>query len=189
MKKAMKLVWMVLFALPLISLTACGDDDEPAPFKEYGYLIDKTRDKVIEDLPFSVSEEETGALYYWDINTDHVSDLAVLFTFDEYDDKGALVVYNKAVWVSQFVYGLSYQTVYNHLESQYGSGKIMTIPATSEDPEENYFQFEHGGKYIWLYNDMMITYVKKSDWDKLNVKTRGGEDLMRVMVDKARAGR
>ena len=31
MKKIMKLAWMVLFALPMISLTACGDDDEPEP--------------------------------------------------------------------------------------------------------------------------------------------------------------
>lgn len=31
MKKAMKLVWMVLFALPMIAFTACGDDDEPEP--------------------------------------------------------------------------------------------------------------------------------------------------------------
>ena len=55
MKKAMKLVWMVLFALPLISLTACGDDDEitnddgvTINIKDYSDLLGKTRDEVMK---------------------------------------------------------------------------------------------------------------------------------------------
>lgn len=55
MKKAMKLVWAVLFALPLIAFTSCGDDDEPIldnegdeiTLTDYSDLLNKSREDII----------------------------------------------------------------------------------------------------------------------------------------------
>ena len=52
MKKAMKLVWMVLAALPMIALTACGDDepDNGISFKDYSILLNEDRDDIVNRL-------------------------------------------------------------------------------------------------------------------------------------------
>ena len=56
----MKLVWMVLFALPLFTLTACGDDDEPAEVK-------------INDLTYSLAEDGTSASFTFGVSATGLS--------------------------------------------------------------------------------------------------------------------
>lgn len=61
MKKAIKLLWMVLFALPLISLVSCGDD-EPEPSVEIG------------DISYTVSEDNSAATFTVPVKISGLSD-------------------------------------------------------------------------------------------------------------------
>lgn len=173
MKKAMKLVWMVLFALPMIGLTACGDEDEPDPFKQYDNLIDKTRSEVMKTVGAQISSEDLYGVYYDNLNEGNVKDLSVLFTLGEENNEGGLVTFDKAVWVDEYLYGTSYQAVLNFLTDKYGKSTMFTVEGDEEDGSdaETYLQFEKSGKYIWLFNDLSVTYVKKSEWDKIDTRS------------------
>ena len=155
----MKLVWMVLFALPLISLTACGDDDEDNDlFKDYSYLINKTRDDVKKNLGVAPAEEDLESLVYENIQP-NIPTLIAWFTLWEENETG-LVTYEKVQMVDVELKGLSYSEVYNHLTDLYGKAEL-------DDYDD--MRWEKSGKYIWLDQDgseLWVTYADKKAWDK-----------------------
>lgn len=172
MKKAIKLVWMVLFALPMVSLTACGDDDEnSAPFKEYDYLLGKTINQAVNDLPFEVSAQDVEGVFYVGINYQGVADLYVANSFGDKDDKGATIVYNEVVYVMEnLMENVNYVDVANYLEDKNGKSIEINIAEPGEAPEL-VKRWDKGGKYIFLYNDedKSVAYANKKYYDSKGV--------------------
>lgn len=188
MKKAMKLVWMVLLALPMISLTSCGDDDDTimddngveVQFKDYSNLLGKTMtdilNKEMKDYTPEMFEDGSGMVYYSDDqdlgdNVFYVSPSFWLYGADEE------VVYQseKSVMVLEEVYGFEKQAMYNHFSSKYGDATMLS---------DGTYEFTKGNMYIWLdyisKNEIDIYYVNKSDYDKYVRETKGTDSVAAI---------
>lgn len=195
MKKAMKLVWMVLFALPMISLTACGDDDDlvddntgsTVELKDYSDLIGKKYNEVTDKLGSNYDLEETNQyqiVYYdYDVN---VTEIGVYFTFYEEVSEDVYKRYETAVMVNVDVKGFSNAYLIDRLQKLYGEG------TPHEDEDGLYFTYEKSGKYIiYVYDaenqEGEITYVDKKEFDKVNVRTKGADLSLRQFVNQVKA--
>lgn len=191
MKKAMKLVWMVLFALPLISLTACGDDDlenedgATVNLKDYSDLLDKTQKDVMNKMDMDVTDQDQYGLYYENVDK-NVEEVDVFYTFFEENEYGAIVTYDKSVMVEVDLKGFTYDDVYNFCSSKYGKGEMY----------DGMLVIKKGDMYVWYeYNNdgtAELTFVKKSEWDKVygEIKTKGGEfNAFKATKERARAHR
>lgn len=190
----MKLVWMMLIALPMVAFTACGDEDDTitddagnavkVDLKKYSDLLDKTRDDVMKRVGLAVSEETLEGIFYHDLNDDYIDELDIFYTFDERNENGALVTYEKSVAVALELYGFSYTDMFNHLQDLYGKGNF---------DEEGTYVMEKSGMYIWFdyYDDgeTDITYIQKKEWDKINISTRSeAKNAFRAAI-RARRGK
>lgn len=189
MKKAMKLVWMVLFALPMISLTACGDDDElkgddgvTINLKDYSDLLDKTKEDVMKKMNIQVADEDNDGIYYENV-APNVEAVDIYYTFFEENEYGAQQTYNKSVMVDVELSGFSYDELYNFCTDKYGKGQL----------NDDILTITKGDMYVWLDYDKAdkdgyITYVKKSEWDKIT-KTKAGEAAALKVLGERRAAR
>lgn len=191
MKKAMKLVWMVLFALPMISLTACGDDDElensdgvTINLKDYSDLLDKSRNDVMDRMGIEVTDEDLDGIYYEDVN-DNVSEVDVYYTFFEENEYGTEQRYEKSVMVEVDLVGWTYDQIFNFVSKKYGNGAMY----------QGMFVVTKGDMYVWYeYDDSdntaELTFVNKKEWDKVygEIKTKAGDvDVNAFRALKARA--
>lgn len=173
MKKAMKLVWMVLFALPFLTLTACGDDDElvddntgaTVELKDYSDLIGKKYTEVLDKMGQNFDKDETNQyqIVYYNIDT-NVSELDVAFTF--YEPEDAPTLYEKAVFVNVEVNGFSNSYLLNRLQKLYGEG------TAHEEDGEIWYTYEKDGKYVLYEYDAYsqegeISYFDKKEYDKV----------------------
>lgn len=174
MKKAFKLVWMVLFALPLISLTACGDDDEPdgsISFRDYSNLINEDRNDILNKKmkDYTPYYEDLFGVYYaaYDEETDlanslgdNISEVDAYFTFFEErtDNPDLYVTYEDCVMVDVELYGFQEWEVANYLSNKYGKSTQMA---------NGLARYEKDGKYIFLDNEdgIFVTYVDKKKYD------------------------
>lgn len=192
MKKALKLVLAALIALPVVSLTSCEDNEDNDLFKDYSYLLDKTRENVKKDLAVTPSDEDLEGVYYENFGQPNISDLFVWFTLWNYNEEG-LVTYDKAVMVDVCVTGLTYTEVYNHLTKLYGEAKMIQYEDEEYDEIETELRWEKSGKYVWLDDDedgLWVTYAKKSEWDKAEEGTKSAEGVnIRAAHRAARAAR
>lgn len=194
MKKAMKLVWMVLFALPMISLTACGDDDDliddntgiSINMKDYSDLLDKTRDDVMKKMNMDVADSDNNGIYYENVENG-VPEVDVYYTFFEDNEYGAQQTYEKSVMVDVLVDGFPYNDLLNFVINKYGKGNLNN---------EGIYLIKKGDMYVWLewddeYEDGYITFVKKSEWDKVYgaLDTKAGESNFIKMIRERRAAR
>lgn len=97
-KSFMKLVWMVMFALPLVMFTSCGDDkenDEPETqtlFKDYSFLLRKTPSQVKSSMGTPDDADVEG--WYYEVNKDNVIDLYAFFTDLDEDEYGEYEIYD-----------------------------------------------------------------------------------------------
>ena len=193
----MKLVWMVLFALPMISLTACGDDDDliddetgtTINVKDYSDLLDKNRDDVMKRMDMPVADSDEEGIYYVD-PAPGVEAVDIFYTFFEDNEYGAQQIYNKSVMVEVDLYGFTYDEIYNFCTKKYGTGIMV----------ENVLVITKGDMYI-LYeydNDTEtaeLTFIKKSEWDKVKgeIKTKANDginvDAFRALKARAKAHR
>lgn len=192
MKKALKLVWMVLFALPMISLTACGDDDDlvdnetgaTVNMKDYSDLLDKTKEDVSKKMGIEVADQDEEGLYYVGIS-ENVLGVSVLYSFGDFDENNVLKTYGKSVMVDVILDGYNYDTVYNFVTDKYGKGEMI----------EGMLVIKKGDMYVWYtWNDEQdwaeISYVKKSTWDKEFgelTKADGTLDINKIKAVKAYA--
>ena len=192
MKKALKLVWMVLFALPMISLTACGDDDDlvdnetgaTVNMKDYSDLLDKTKEDVSKKMGIEVADQDEEGLYYVGISK-NVLGVSVLYSFGEFDENNVLKTYDKSVMVDVILDGYNYDTVYNFVTDKYGKGEMI----------ESILVIKKGDMYVlYTWNDEQdwaeISYVKKSTWDKEFgelTKADGTLDINKIKAVKAYA--
>ena len=181
----MKLVWMVLFALPIISLTSCEDDKDEL-FKDYSNLLGKTETEVLNimDRP---ATQVTAAIYFENINdVPNVEEVDVYWTLDDYDDNGNLIVFNKAVQVDTYLVGLTSAEITNHLTDLYGKSKVLTYEDEEDGDVWTETRWEKGNKYIFFdAEDLTVTYVDKKEWDK-SVANYGGDDDNAAMSLRAR---
>lgn len=187
MKKAMKLVWMVLFALPLISLTACGDDDEitnddgvTINIKDYSDLLGKTRDEVMKKMNMEVAEADEEGIVYIDPEN-NVLAVGAYYTFFEENEYGALITYNKSVDVEVYITDFSYDDLYNFVSNKYGKGQMY----------EDILVVSKGNMYVWLYwNDETswgeLSFVDKKEWDKNYGELTKSVDVNAIKAYKAR---
>lgn len=177
MKKAMKLVWMVLFALPIISLTSCEDDKDEL-FKDYSNLLGKTRTQVL-DIMNRPADQEAEAFYFENINdVPNVDEVDVYWTFYDYDSNG-MVIFDKAVEVDTYLVGLSAAEITNHLTDLYGKSKVLSYEDEGDVWEE--IRWEKGNKYIFFDSeDLAVSYVDKKEWDK-SVENYDDEDVAMSM--------
>ena len=171
MKKAIKLVWMVLFALPLISLTSCGDDDDPVnvggievSFKDYSYLIGKSRVEVQSDMNLTISNQDQFGIYYdaETVNEPHIGDVDVFFTVFQKDDNGNYILTEKASEIEVEVTGYTQAQIFDYLGEKYGKPSMN---------EYGRYTFEKGNLIVWFEWDeddsiAEITYIDKKEWDK-----------------------
>ena len=148
MKKAMKLVWMVLVALPMIAITSCSkDDDDPenALFKDYSTLIGKTRQGVIDyigedpysqdsEYQFFVFEEET-------IEYDHVVSVTAM-----YDDEEGNVLDKVSNVGSVLDPALKNTSIQNYLNEKY-----------------DYEFVDEDGDYVYTKKDLYIFYTPATE--------------------------
>lgn len=188
MKKVMKLVWMVLIALPMISLTACGDDDELGTInmKDYSSLLDKTRDDVLKKMNMDVAGSDEEGIYYLNVE-EGVPEVDVFFTFFENNQYGTLQLYDKSVMVDVEVNGFPYNDLLNFVNDKYGKGTM---------DEDGIYVVKKGDMYVWLdwdstEKDGYLTFVKKSEWDKVfgEIKTKGGNNYLIEVLRARRAAR
>lgn len=189
MKKAMKLVWMVLFALPLISLTACGDDDDDlvndetgatVNIKDYSDLLDKSQKDVMNKMGIDVTEQNEFGLYYENVEK-NVEEVDVLFTLFE-EDHGAYVTYDKSVMVNVDLTGFTYDDVYNFCSNKYGKGEMI----------DGTLVIKKGSMYVWFeyYDDAdggysELTFVNKSKWDAAYGEITKSLDINAIKAVKA----
>lgn len=190
MKKAMKLVWMVLFALPMLTLTACGDDDDElvddntgttVELKDYSDLIGKKYTEVLDKMGQNFDKDETNQymIVYYDLDT-NVSELDVFFTFFEPED--APTLYDKAVFVNVEVSGFSNAYLLNRLQKLYGEG------TAHEDEGEVWYTYEKDGKYILYEFDAAnqegeIAYFDKKEYDKV-YNTKADAKTLKAVRDQ-----
>lgn len=195
MKKAMKFVWMVLFALPLLAVTSCGDDepDGGISFNDYSDLIGKTSSDILDKKmkDFTPTDQDLYGVYYaaYDEETgvsnslgDNIAEVDAYFTFfDEREDNPELyVTYTDCVMVDVELYGFKDWEVINYLTNKYGKSTVTPTGLT---------QWEKDGKYIRLDVDggMFVTYVDKKKWDAAN--TKSGERSLTSALRAARRSR
>lgn len=201
MKKVLKLAWMLLFALPLVTFTSCGDDDEPGDggisIKDYSDLLGQTRDDILDKKMknYEASELETYYISYlaYDeelgISNDlgnNIAGIDIWYTLFEEESYG-YKPYDKSVMVDCYLYGLKFNDVFNYLADKYGKASMVT-GAEGDDFD---YQFEKGDKYIWLtqeveddYTLVYITYVDKKKWD--DAYTKAASTSLRAMKKAAK---
>lgn len=209
MKKVLKLVWMVLFALPLISLTACGDEEETivdaggeeVVFKDYSDLLGKTMTDILNDKmkDFNPTMFTNGeGIFYSALNNDlgmNVNYLAVYFAFTYVEDDEVYIVEGskneKAIWVTEDVSDFTLDALANHLTSKYGKLTILS---------DGTYEYTKGNMLVWLEESKeegeepvcTISYLNKSEYEKFfrnDNATRGGADLGASMRKAARIQR
>lgn len=196
MKKAMKLVWAVLFALPVFSLVSCESDDNDGLFKDYSYLVGKSLDDVIKDMgsDYLVGENGNGALYYELNSVPNVTNVDVFFTFFDYNELG-LITYDKAVEVDVTLKGLEYSQVYNELNKEYGNGEMISYEDEEGNVEDTEIKYTKGNRYIYLYTSgsgyVNVDYVDKKAFDEAkknaaSAPTRGADFDLRAAVKAAK---
>lgn len=172
MKKAMKLVWMVLFALPMVAFTACGDDDEPdngLKFKDYSVLLDKTRKDIVdkEMKDYTPYETPAGALFYDNDGNalgQYIDEVDCYFTWD--DPFNVAVPEEKCVWVDTEMSGVNAADLMNYLTDKYGK-------AAAENDDMDSYTFTKGNMYVWYDIDAeegvcYVGYVNKKSYDDYN---------------------
>lgn len=171
MKKAMKLVWMVLFALPMVAFTAC-DNDEPdngKSFKDYSNLLNKTLtdilDKEMKNYQPYIQPDGSGVSYFDDANElgNNIENVNVWFTFFDEDAQGNYIMYPKSVVVESYVEDFAEWEIKNYLTDKYGK---------SEQFEDGGYQYTYGNMYIWLdyvedTGDWVVSYLNKKEYDAL----------------------
>lgn len=182
MKKAIKLVWMVLFALPLISLTACGDDDEPdggISFKDYSNLLNEDREDIIQKKMKDFTpyyQDLDGIFYSREGNSlgNNIEEVDVYFTFADLDEDPSLVPDEESVYVDVELFDFNSTDVFNYLTNKYGK-------AESNGPGS--YTFTKGNMYVWYdYEDgsyMYVSYVNKKKYD--DFKKDSKKDVRRAM--------
>lgn len=105
MKKALKLVWMVLFALPMVAFTACGDDDKDDDddnggnggtntelFADYSPLVGKTRSQVINYMGNDPIYEVDGVTMGYYVDRNNVETVVAMFELDDVTSDRVLAV-------------------------------------------------------------------------------------------------
>lgn len=185
----MKLVWMVLFALPLMILPACGEEDDlegdngaVVNMKDYSDLLDKKRSEVFDRMDVDVYATDEEGIYYLDVDK-NVLGVSVLYTFGEENEYGAPVTYEKSVMVDVILDGFNYDTVYNFVTDKYGKGQMI----------EDILVIKKGDMYVWYtwndeYDWAEISYVNKKEWDKLYGElTKGFDMAAAIRATKAKA--
>lgn len=166
MKKAMKLVWMALFALPLISLTACGDDDDKEP------------ELTLGEITYSADVNNASATFSVPVTTKNITDdVKVSYTFNSVTSVATGSNGNYAFTLSNLTLGDSYsvtvkaeaaglttsQTVsfsmplfkdYSVLLDKSRQGVINymgTQPTASDDDYQAYYVNEGNVEYVFVY--------------------------------------
>ena len=193
----MKLVWMVLFALPMISLTACGDDDDliddetgtTINLKDYSDLLDKNRDDVMKRMDMQVTYSDEDGIYY-ETPAPGVDEVDIFYTFFEDNEYGAQKNYDKSVWVEVDLYGFTYDEIYNFATKKYGEGQMY----------DGMLVIRKGDMYVWYEYDYdsdtaELSFIKKSEYDKVygEIKTKANDginvDAFRALKARAKAHR
>lgn len=180
MKKAVKLVWMLLFALPVLSLTSCENDDEKdlvynnngtgVDFKQYQDLLNKTRDDVMKKMGIEVADADEYGIFYENVQTS-IPELDVYYTFFNENEYGATVTYEKSVWVDIMLTNFSDDELYNFLSDKYGKGSMN---------DAGIMVYTKGNLYVFYdyvdTNEIWVSYLNKSEKDKADNNTRGSEN-------------
>lgn len=183
MKKAMKLVWAVLFALPLIAFTSCGDDDEPIldnegdeiTLTDYSDLLNKDRDEIITKKmkDFTPYYQDIDGIFYDNDGNDlgeNIAEVDCFFTFEDIEANPSVVPDKESVEVMVELYDLDANTVLTYLSKKYGE-----VVANGDGA----FTFTKGNMYVWLDIDdedyLSISYVNKKKFDdyKNSLSTKG----------------
>lgn len=197
MKKAVKLVWMLLFALPVLSLTSCENDDDLVDnetgttinLKDYSDLLDKTRDDVMKRMNIQVAASDEDGIYYENV-APGVEEVNIFYTFFEENEYGAQKNYDKSVMVEVDLTGFTYDEIYNFCSSKYGKGQMY----------DDMLVITKGSMYVWYEYDendktAELTFIKKSEWDKEfgEIKTKANDeinvDAFRALKDRVKAHR
>lgn len=181
MKKAVKLVWMLLFALPVLSLTSCENDDDKdlvynnsgigVDFKQYQDLLNKDRDDVMKKMNIEVADADEFGIFYENVQTS-IPELDVYYTFFYENEYGATETYEKSVWVDIMLDKFSNDELYNFLTDKYGKGSMN---------EDDIMVYTKGNLYVFYdyvdTNEIWISYVNKSEKDKADKDhTRASEN-------------
>lgn len=197
MKKAMKLVWMVLFALPMISLTACGEDDDliddetgtTINLKDYSDLLNKSKEDVMKRMDMKVTDSDEDGIYYVD-PAPGVEEVDIFYTFFEENEYGAQQNYDKSVQVEVDLYGFTYDEIYNFCTKKYGDGQM----------HNGILVIRKGDMYVWYeYNNNSdtaeLTFINKKEWDKVygEIETKANDginvDAFRALKARSKAHR
>ena len=198
MKKAMKLVWMVLVALPMIAITSCSDDDKDelitddgveVKFEDYSKLLNKTLsdilDKEMKDFNPDVYSDGSGVFYNSEDDNDlgiNVNSVMVDFWFYDEDENGdEIVLYKsqKSLMVMEEVYGFKQNDMYNFLTDKYGKPEMLS---------DGTYEYSKDNMYIWFEyintNDISIYYINKNEYDKYyrtKANTKDGAYMRKAM--------
>ena len=171
MKKSIKLLWMVLIALPMVSLTSCGDDEpEPVVFKDYSYLLGMSDYSVKKEFvgvtSTTITDDETFAGYYFATNSDNVNSVYTYFTYFDYDNTDTLITYGNVVVVDSY---LSKSLKSGEIQNELGS----KFKYNTYDTEDECYVYTDEKKNIevWYYpEDNDVMYI-----DTKNLNTKAGD--------------
>lgn len=174
MKKAMKLVWMVLFALPMVAFTACGDEDEPdngLKFKDYSVLLNKDRKDILEKQMKDCTPyyQNLDGIFYDNDGNDlgqYINEVDCYFTFEDLEENPSAVPEEKCVWVDTEMSGVNAADLMNYLTDKYGK-------AAAENDDMDSYTFTKGNMYVWYDIDAeegvcYVGYVNKKSYDDYN---------------------
>ena len=195
MKKTIKLVWMMLFALPFVAFTSCSDDDDlednntgtKVELKDYSDLIGKKYNDVIKKMGGNYDTEASNQFQLVYINPDdNVTYLDALYTFyDEGTDgnyyPNSTTPYEKCVQVDVNVKGFDGTYLINRLQDFYGKTQFDT------DEEGTYAFWDKDGKYIiyeFVNGEGEITYIDKKEFDKAYPDDAANFQAVKTYVQK-----
>ena len=190
MKKAMKLVWMVLFALPMVAFTACGDDepDNGLKFKDYSELLNKDRKDIVDNKMKGMTPywSVTGALFYDNDGNDlgqYIDEVDCYFTWD--DPETVTVPEDKCIWVDTEMSGVNANDLFDYLSNKYGK-------ATADSDDMDAYSFTKGNMYVWYDIDReegvcYVGYVNKKSYD--DYKNGNAQNLRKVLKARRAAKR
>ena len=168
MKKTLKFFWMAALCLPVLSFTACDNDNViedndgdkiEVLFKDYSDLLGKKYDDVIKKV--GVEPKESAGLLEFVVNTENVQEVDTWFFYA--DQPG--VVFEEVVNVDSYLSDeLTTQDVVNYLSAIYTATGYDVDEETGE--REDYFKKD---KMVIVYyeGDNMVSYY---DTSKMNTK-------------------
>lgn len=190
----MRLAWMVMFALPLVMFTACGDDepdgdddqeipevpgdedDVPAPpqatFTDFSVLLRMTGVQVINYMNTSPTDELSDYYVYgFEVNKGNVENVYAYFTDLDENADGEFIMFNTVqiadVELSEAVKSYEVQNLFNYL---------YVLVEVDEDGDYKYISEEQQMRILYMPEDNEVVYYNIAPADETNGAGVKGSD-------------